>query len=127
MDWKAELEEQIAKEEARCKASKLPGCGAQCGFGIHRLATCKAFSMNPKLYQSIDTQIAPQDDVENKMKNTSLIIITEEADHSVGILNIGSGLILFFITTDERQNSRSCTCLGLHAVICIPSDWVYIR
>ena len=93
MNWNAKLEEQIAKEEARSKASKLPGCGAQCGFGRHHLAKCKAFSMNPKCYQSIDTQIAPKEDVEAKMKKTSFNITTTEADQNVGILNIGSGLV----------------------------------
>lgn len=93
MNWKSELEEQIAKEEAMCKTSKLPGCGDQCGFGRHHLATCKTYSLNPKCYQNIDSQRTPKDNIEMWMKNNSLNIITTEADQNIGIMNTESKLV----------------------------------
>ena len=91
--WKTQLDEAIKKEEMQWQASKLPGCGAQCGLGVHHLATCKAFSMNLKNFRNIDSQIAPRDNVEAQMRDSSLNIITTEADLNVGIMNIESGLV----------------------------------
>ena len=91
--WKAQLDEAIRREEMILQASKLPGCGAQCGFGKHNLATCKAFTMSPNKFKSIDDKIAPRENMENEMNNVSLNIITTEADQNVGIMNVESGLV----------------------------------
>ena len=40
--WKTELDNAIKIEEARHTQSLLPGCGPDCGFGVHSLRSCKA-------------------------------------------------------------------------------------
>jgi hypothetical protein len=49
--WKAMLDEAIQSKEAQRQASLFPGCGPDCGHGIHSLRTCKAKYLNKSIIE----------------------------------------------------------------------------
>ena len=76
-------------------------------MGRHHLGTCKAFQRSPDSFRSADDKIAPREDLIARMNQTSINILTTEADTNSGIMNIESGKV--WIQVPCAVDSRACS------------------
>ena len=77
------LDDAIKAEALRHKASLLPGCGPECGFGIHNLNKCRAFTTKKAAYSDPSDHISLSAGLDN-----SLNLLTSAGDQTNDIMNV---------------------------------------